>query len=122
MKQNNNKQLIKYKENIFFKIKKFFKMLFSRKKTDNIEFEDVFINANNSDFKDSITIKLDSEVQRLNDLKSKLDNNSISIDEIKIDDIDSLITIYNEETKRINQNIEIKKNRIKIMLKELKGV
>lgn len=58
---------------------------------------------------DSITIKLDSEVQRLNDLKSKLDNNSISIDEIKIDDIDSLVTLYNEETKRINQNIEIKK-------------
>lgn len=122
MKQNNNKQLIKYKENIFLKIKKFFKMLFFRKETDNIEYEDVVINANNSDFKDSIRIKLDSDVQRLNELKRKLDNNSISIDEIEIDDIDSLISLYNEETKIINQNIEIKKNRIKMMLKELKSV
>ena len=50
----------------------------------------------------------------------KLENGEITEDDILEEDMDALIALYQEETKRIEEDTLVRKNRIRKMLTELK--
>lgn len=125
MKKESN-QLIEYKKSIFYKIKNFLKNIFGlskdyqiRKKNGETEKNEIIVPRYEIDFKDNIKIKSDVEKQRVLDLKNKYDKEKIYEDELTMNDIDSLINLYNEETEFLNKDTENRKINIKNMLNEL---
>lgn len=111
------KSVIPYKEGIFSKIYKFFKGLF-RKKTNvktNIE-----VQEENNDFKEKIVVEEDKEKKRILDLREKWENGEIYEEDISDEDIDKIVEMYNEETKKIEEKTKFIKQDILKMLKELK--
>lgn len=125
--QNKSNQMIEYKQNIFFQIKDFFKRLFFRNKKYQVESENVEINQqeiivlkSNNDFKDSIAFEENAEKQRISNLKMKYDKGELSKEELTIEDMDSLIKLYNDETENLNMDTENRKCNIQKMLNELK--
>ena len=94
MMESKERQMIKYKESIFHKIKNFFNKIFSKKNKEQIEVEVLDDNKNrNERFKENIIIRKNPEQQRILELKRKYDNEEISEDEISLEDMDSLINL-----------------------------
>ena len=98
------KSLIK-KDNIFCKIKSFFKNFFAKRKIQNIieppygneEKENVDIGKK--------TINIVDEKQRLLDLQQKIRNNTIQLEELSDDDIEKLDKLYDEQINKLRDNI-----------------
>lgn len=109
--------MIPYKEGIFNKIYKFFKKLFRK----NVEVKkEIVIPKETNSFKERIIIQEDKERKRLLELRDKWENGEIKVDDISDEDIDKIVKIYNEETKKIEEETQIIKQNISRMLKELK--
>lgn len=114
-----NNKLIEYKENIFIKIFKIFKQIFSRKNIFAIE--DITKNERNySNFFEKIQIKEDEEEKRLKILQLQYDNGEIDEEDISNEDIDKLIEMYKKEAEALTRETENIKGHISQMLKELK--
>ena len=86
----------------------------------NNELDEVKYKKN--DFFEKLNSYQNQERQRLFSLKRKYDQGLITEEEISEDDIDSIIELYEEETRRINENTKIRKIRIRKMLDELKSI
>ncbi len=109
--------MIPYKEGIFNKIYKFFKKLFRK----NVEVKkEIVIPKETNSFKERIIIQEDKERKRLLELRDKWENGEVEVDDISDEDIDKIVKIYNEETKKIEEETQIIKQNISRMLKELK--
>ena len=109
--------MISYKEGIFNKIYKFFKKLFRK----NVEVKkEIVIPKETNSFKERIIIQEDKERKRLLELRDKWENGEVEVDDISDEDIDKIVKIYNEETKKIEEETQIIKQNISRMLKELK--
>lgn len=109
--------MIPYKEGIFNKIYKFFKKLFRK----NVEVKKkIVIPKETNSFKERIIIQEDKERKRLLELRDKWENGEVEVDDISDEDIDKIVKIYNEETKKIEEETQIIKQNISRMLKELK--
>ena len=119
MMESKERQIIKYKESFFSKIKNFFNKILFRKNKEQIEVTND--NTNKSvEFKENIILKENPEQQRILKLKRKYDNGEIFEDEISIEDMDSLINMYKEETKALNDDTEKRKRNIQMMLQEMR--
>ena len=98
--------MIPYKEGIFKK---------------NVEVKKkIVIPKETNSFKERIKIQEDKERKRLLELRDKWENGEIKADDISDEEIDKIVEIYNEETKKIEEETEIIKRNISKMLKELK--
>jgi hypothetical protein len=118
----NNNKLIEYKDNIFIRIFKFFRTLFSRKKvyaTDSTE-ESVTYNKNKSNFFENIQFQENEDEIQLKKLQLLYDNGEIDEDDLSEEEIDKLIKLYEKETEELNQDTIQRKIHIQNMLKELK--
>lgn len=118
-----NNKLIKYKENIFIKIFKFFRQIFSRKNIlaiENITEKSIVNSKNYVNFFENIQIKEDEEEKRLKILQLQYDNGEIDEEDISDEDMDKLIEMYETETEELNNETEKIKVHIAHMLKELK--
>lgn len=121
--ENNN--LIKYKENIFTKIFKFFKEKFNKNKHVEESYNKEYIshpatNFSNNDCFQNYRIIPNSEEIRLKKLQTLYENGEIDEDEISDEDIDKLVHMYEVETNELNMDTERRKNHIAKMLQELK--
>ena len=110
------KGLIKEKNGLFSKIKKFFRNLFKGNKQDIKE----TVDKTESSMMDKYRIKTNEEELRILNLKRQLDNAETTEDDILEEDMDALIKLYQEETKKIEEDTLVRKNRIKKMLAEKK--
>ncbi len=109
--------MIPYKEGIFNKIYRFFKKLFRK----NVEVKkEIIIPKEINSFKEKIVIKEDEERKRLLELRAKWENGEIEADDISDEDIDKIVEIYNEETRKIEEETQFIKENISKMLNELK--
>lgn len=121
--KNKNESLIEYKENIFTKIKNFFFKLFNKNK---IEKEKIFsenpevFDVKEKNIREELKVYKNEEKERILNLKKGLDNKEISEEDIEDEDIEALIELYKEETKKLNQDTFIRKNNIQKLLIELK--
>ena len=75
---------------------------------------------NKNSFLESIKIKEDKEKLRLNKIKLQYENGEIDEEDLTEEDIEKLIKIYEEETKKLNEDTQRRKVRIRKMLNELK--
>ena len=119
-----NNKLIEYKENIFIKIFKFFKQIFSRKNisaTENMTEKLIKNEGQHVNFFENIQIKENEEEKRLKELQLQYDNGEIDEDNLSEEEIDKLVILYEKETKELNTDTERRKNHIAQMLKELKS-
>ena len=118
-----NNKLIPYKENIFIKIFKFFKKIFSRKNisvTENMDEKSLYNNQHKDYFVENIVIKEDEEEIRLKSLQLQYDNGEIDEEDISDEDMDKLVEMYEQETEELNRETKNIKIHISQMLKELK--
>lgn len=119
-----NNKLIEYKENIFIKIFKFFKQIFSRKNisaTENMTEKLIKNEGQHVNFFESIQIKENEEEKRLKELQLQYDNVEIDEEDISDEDIDKLVALYEKETEELNNDTLRRKIHIEQMLKELKN-
>ena len=119
-----NNKIIPYKENIFTKILKFFRSIFSKNKDivqeDNNEIT-VYEKQDKELFIENIILKQDNEEIRIQNLKEKYDSGEIDEDDLSESDIDKIISLYEKETDELNADTERRKNHIAQMLKKLKS-
>lgn len=119
-----NNKIMPYKENIFTKILKFIRSIFSKNKDimqeDNNEIP-VYEEKDKEIFIENIILKQDNEEIRIQKLKEKYDDGEIDEDDLSESDIDKIISIYEKETEELNVDTERRKNHIAQMLKELKN-
>ena len=115
------KRLVKESNGIFSKIKKFFRNLFKKNKQDEVVVSNEAIETpKTNNVLDKYKIQTSEEELRILKLKRQLDNGEITEDDILEEDMDAIIALYQEETKRIEEDTLIRKNRIRKMLAELK--
>lgn len=106
--------------NIMGKIKRFFELLFTRfkhQKDSNIQKEVVF---EPKSFKEEIVIKQDEEKLRILKIQEDYKNGLIEEEDISKEDYQKLLDLYDEQNKKISQEIEKDKIEIKNMLQKLK--
>lgn len=120
----NNKQLIKYKESIFSIIKKFF-LIFLKKENKDVtkitDSSDNELSKENQFFKD-ISIEEIKEKERILNLKVLYDKGQLDPYEISDEDIQKIISLYEDETKNLNCDTEKRLTIIEKKLKESKNV
>lgn len=119
-----NNKLIEYKENVFTRIVKLFRKLFSRKNVStskNTIKESITNNKNKVNFLENIQIKEDKEEIRLKKLKLLYDNGEIDEDDLSEEEIEKLVALYESETEKLNNDTLRRKIHIEQMLKELKN-
>jgi len=114
-----NNKLIKYKDNIFSKIKNLLKKVFNK---DNVEEIEITTNNNmySNKFFDSIAIKKDEEQMRLKKLQLQYDNGEIKESDISREDVDKIIKMYKEETNLLNEDTNRRRKNIEIILKKMR--
>lgn len=74
----------------------------------------------NNKFKQKIKIEQDKEQLRILKLQEDYKNGLIEEDEISKEDYEKLLDLYDEQNKKINEEIERDKIQIRKMLEELK--
>lgn len=115
------KELVPYEEeNIFNKIKNFFRKILKKKKEKNLESEVEKIvenivpkkneKINNNEFEERI--KIDTKLIELNNLKNKLDKEIITIDDLSDEQVSDLLEIYKKENLEMLSKINKLKNKI----------
>lgn len=103
--------------NIIKKIKSFFRKIFNRFKYQENKKEIVYETNN---FKDEIAIKQDKEKLRILKIQEDYKNGLIEEEDISKEDYQKLLDLYDEQNKKINEEIERDKIEIKNMLEKLK--
>lgn len=116
---NKEKQVVVYKvNNIFVRIKNFFKNIFYKKdKLENVSKE---YNGKEKNFKQDIVIKQDEEMLRILKLQEDYKKGLIEEEDISKEDYKKLLDLYDEQNKEIKEDIEKDKIQIKNMLERLK--
>ncbi len=106
--------LTKIDNGIFVKIKNFFKNLFKRNKNNIVEEtkESIENNGDKGVFKQTIKIEEDKEKIRLLKLQEDFANGKILEEDINDEDTEKLFELYDEQIKKINNEIEIYKQKI----------
>ena len=97
-----SKELIKYKETIFSKLKSFIKNITSKEK-EKKEIENI---AHKKDFSEHIVARENKEEARLRRLKTSYDNREISEEKISDEDIDRLLEMYDKEIEELRKDTE----------------
>ena len=97
-----SKELIKYKETIFSKIKSFIRNITS-KETEKKEIENI---SHKKDFSEHIVVRENKEEARLRRLKTSYDNREISEEKISDEDIDRLLEMYDKEIEELKKDTE----------------
>ena len=119
-----SKDLVKYKESIFLKIKRCFSNFFFKKrfKKENLNVDNnIKPLKSNRDFSKDILVKENKEEKRLKNLKLLYDNKKIDEKEISDDDIDKLIEMYDIEIQKLSDDTEIRKRNISNLMKSYKS-
>ena len=122
--KKNNEQLIKYKEKIFSIIKKIFLIFFKKENKDITKITDSSddeLSKENQFLKDISRDEI-KEKERILNLKILYDNGQLDPYEISDEDIQKIIYLYEDETKKLNCDTEKRLTRIEKMLKESKSV
>ena len=122
--KKNNEQLIKYKEKIFSIIKKIFLIFFKKENKDITKITDSSddeLSKENQFLKDISRDEI-KEKERILNLKILYDNGQLDPYEISDEDIQKIIYLYEDETKKLNCDTEKRLTRIGKMLKESKSV
>lgn len=119
-----NNKLIEYKNNIWNKISRFFKRIFSKRKQqeqciDSNLPKNSYLNRED-DFLNRIQIKKSEDEIKIRKLQALYDNGEIDEDELSEDEIEKLIDLYESETEKLNADTERRKVHIQNMLNELK--
>lgn len=119
-----NNKLIEYKNNIWNKISRFFKRIFSKRKQqeqciDSNLPKNSYLNRED-DFLNRIQIKKSEDEIKIRKLQVLYDNGEIDEDELSEDEIEKLIDLYESETEKLNADTERRKVHIQNMLNELK--
>ena len=106
------KNLIEKEEkiNLFGKIKKFFKKLFSKKQVEAIE-EESTEKENNHDFRDYIKMTEDEETKLL-DLQNRYRRGEIAENDLTDEQIDALCDLYDKQIEELKNSIRIKEEKI----------
>ena len=120
----NNKQLIKYKESIFSIIKKFFLIFLKKENKDVTKITDSSDNelSKENQFLKDISIEEIKEKERILNLKVLYDKGQLDPYEISDEDIQKIISLYEDETKNLNCDTEKRLTIIEKKLKESKNV
>ena len=120
----NNKQLIKYKESIFSIIKKFFLIFFKKENKDVTKITDSSDNelSKENQFLKDISREKIKEKERILNLKVLYDKGQLDPYEISDEDIQKIISLYEDETKNLNCDTEKRLTIIEKKLKESKNV
>lgn len=121
-----NNKLIEYKNNIWNKISRFFKRIFSKRKQqeqciDSNLPKNSYLNRED-DFLNRIQIKKSEDEIKIRKLQALYDNGEIDEDELSEDEIEKLIDLYESETEKLNADTERRKVHIQNMLNELKKI
>lgn len=121
-----NNKLIEYKNNIWNKISRFFKKIFSKRKQqeqciDSNLPKNSYLNRED-DFLNRIQIKKSEDEIKIRKLQALYDNGEIDEDELSEDEIEKLIDLYESETEKLNADTERRKVHIQNMLNELKKI
>lgn len=120
----NNKQLIKYKESIFSIIKKFFLIFLKKENKDVTKITDSSDNelSKENQFLKDISREEIKEKERILNLKVQYDKGQLDPYEISDEDIQKIISLYEDETKNLNCDTEKRLTIIEKKLKESKNV
>ena len=120
----NNKQLIKYKESIFSIIKKFFLIFLKKENKDATKITDSSDNelSKENQFLKDISREEIKEKERILNLKVLYDKGQLDPYEISDEDIQKIISLYEDETKNLNCDTEKRLTIIEKKLKESKNV
>lgn len=121
-----NNKLIEYKNNIWNKISRFFKKIFSKRKQqeqciDSNLPKNSYLNRED-DFLNRIQIKKSEDEIKIRKLQVLYDNGEIDEDELSEDEMEQLIDLYESETENLNADTERRKVHIQNMLNELKKI
>ena len=100
--EKSGKELTVMKESFFYKIKQFFKKLFS-KKEENVEQTEI---KKENDFLSRVKIEEDNEEKRLLKLQSLLAEEVIAEEELPDDDIKALHELYNKQILQLKREID----------------
>ena len=117
---NKEQRITVYKSNnIIEKIRNFFTKIFHKSKYKDNNFNEQEIPYTNNNFKEQIVIKEDEEKLRLLKLQKDYENELIEED-ISPEDYQKLLDLYDEQNKKISEEIERDRIEIKNMLQKLK--
>ena len=118
---NKEQRITVYKSNnIIEKIRKFFTKIFHKSKYKDNNFTEQEISYTNNNFKEQIVIKEDEEKLRLLKLQKDYENELIEEEDISPEDYQKLLDLYDEQNKKISEEIERDRIEIKNMLQKLK--
>lgn len=120
----NNKQLIKYKESIFSIIKKIFLIFLKKENKDVTKITDSSDNelSKENQFLKDISREEIKEKERILNLKVQYDKGQLDPYEISDEDIQKIISLYEDETKNLNCDTEKRLTIIEKKIKESKNV
>lgn len=118
-----SKEIIKYKENFIFKIKKFFKKLFGRNEyiQENVESKKELNEMEKNNFKESIEVKEDEEELKIIKLQTEYKAGNIREEDMTDEEHEKLIDLYKKQNKELKEKIETKKNKIRKKIDDLKA-
>lgn len=107
------KNLIEKEEKgLFGRIKNFFKKLFAKKQVEeNEKIDAVNVEEPINDFKESIKMTEDEEMQLL-ELQKKYRRGEIAENDLTEEQIDALCDLYDKQIEEIKQSIRIKEEKI----------
>ena len=115
-KNADEKSLEKVKNNIFYKIKKFFKNLFSKNKDNDVSIEEntndnILDNDKKNSFMEEIK-KVEDEETSILKLQSRYRKGEIGEKDLTEEQIDALCELYDKQIAELKKSIEIKKQKI----------
>lgn len=118
---NKEQRITVYKSNnIIEKIRNFFTKIFHKSKYKDNNFTEQETSYTNNNFKEQIVIKEDEEKLRLLKLQKDYENELIEEKDISPEDYQKLLDLYDEQNKKISEEIERDRIEIKNMLQQLK--
>ena len=114
---NNNLPILKEKETIFSKIRKFFQKLFSLNSMSNynlaVEEGALMKNSNlGMNFREEIKVKEDEEKKELLKLQEKFEKGLIKEEELSDEQFAALEKLYTEQIQKLNDDFIGYKNKI----------
>lgn len=119
-----SKDMIIYKENIFSKIKNFFKKIFN-KKSDNDQNIDLKVDnkekVEEKTFTEQIIIRKDRNEIEIEKLQEDFKQGNIFQEDIADDKKEKLIKLYKKQNEELKDKINKEKNEIKKILDDLKA-
>lgn len=110
-----NNKIAEKKDNLFDKIKNFFRKIFNKKDSEHIE-ENV---KKDNSFITQIELKSNPEMERLLKLQEEFRDGKITQGDLSDEDIDKLGKLYDDQIEKLKIQIEDCKKRIEYKKKKL---